>query len=315
MHAYFHLLNGRSNWKALILLLFLVTSLTPAVSRAASEPVGKVESMAGTAFIQREGRAGPANVGDPVHMLDKIETQADGTLEILFLDNSRVKMASGTVLEITEYLFNPAQKTRQGMLSMISGKARFLVQDLQDFKEKRFRVRTQTSVVGTRDTDFIVRVKAEGEQDDECREALSEAFCVENAIQMFTHNAPDQPVVLTVNMISRVCGVGLPSAPRFATSAERRRLLKGVEEIGDKRDMAKDSGSDAFPTPTQVSVGIEPPSGGLAITDLPGGITPQPLPLGTGGITPGGLSIPPPGTRPGQGKGSLLPPPPPPPGK
>ena len=94
------------------------------------------------------------------------------SVELGFLDNSHVKMAPDTVLEITEYLYKPQEKKRQSLLSMASGKARFLVQELQDFKQKRFQVQTQTAIVGTRDTEFIVSVLQVGGQ------VTTEVYCI-----------------------------------------------------------------------------------------------------------------------------------------
>jgi hypothetical protein len=198
---------------------------------AADEAVGKVDALTGGVTFERAGQTQPASVGADVYLRDKWRTTADGSVEILFLDNSRVKLAGGTVLEITEYLYNPGEKKREGLLSMVSGKARFVVADLQDFKQKRFRVQTQTSVVGTRDTDFSVWVVSE---------LLTKALCIENAIMLFNRNTPDKPILLTANMVSEVYGSNLPAIPRFATAAERKEFMKGLEEVSGGRVSSKD---------------------------------------------------------------------------
>jgi hypothetical protein len=198
--------------------------------------VGKVASIHGTVQVEREGRSQTAKEGDRVYLLDRWRTQPESGVELVFLDDSRVKLAPNTVLEITEYVYKPEEKTRQSLVSMVSGKARFLVQDFQDYKERRFRVQTQTAIVGTRDTDFIVNVKAKPEINDVCKDLAIEAFCIENAIVIHTRNLEEKHVVITANMLSQVCGMNPPTPPRFVTAVERQRLLRGLEQVGAKRE-------------------------------------------------------------------------------
>lgn len=334
MHAYIQLLRKASSkkWPALLLFFFVYFAVPAAL--AAGEPVGKVDTISGTVEIERQERVQPSMAGDPVYLQDRVHTRADSSAELLFLDNSRVKIAPNTVLEITEYLFNPDEKTRDGLFTMISGKARFLVQDLQAYKEKRFRVQTQTAVVGTRDTDFLVNVRPESEIDEECKESLVEAFCVENAVVMFNRDFPDKRVVLTANMLSKVCGRNLPALPRFATPRERQGLLKGVEQIGSKREVpgASDSvarspdeaaggtagiegglPSGAIPSITEVSLSGET---GTGLTGQPDG--PDGFAGGVDAITgrgliggPGGIIVPPAGAKPPEARPLPQPPSPP----
>ena len=216
------------------LCLFVLLMLLGAASPMwAAEPVGKADVVTGTVTVEREGKSEAVKMGDPLFLHDKLHTQTAGLVEIVFPDGSRVKLASETVLEITEYLYDPSEKKREGLLSMVSGKARFVVQDLQDFKDKRFRVQSQTAIVGTRDTDFIVKVTAEAgsdelyripEIDDVCKGPSTVAFCVQNAIMMSSPGggSGDMAVVLTPNMFSRTCGKTPPTQPVFVTLDQRR---------------------------------------------------------------------------------------------
>jgi hypothetical protein len=143
-----------------------------------------------------------------------------------------VKLAENTSLEITEYLYVPAEKTREGLFSLISGKARFAVRDLEDFGDDRFRVQTETTVVESRGTDLIVEHQVEATKDSVCKGGLVQALCVENAIVVFNLDFADKPVQLTSNMISQICGRNLPTPPRFATVGERTSIVTGLEQSG-----------------------------------------------------------------------------------
>jgi hypothetical protein len=147
------------------LLLYFLTLLTwfwlmPFPALAANEAVGKTSALTGSVSIQREGRSWQLQVGEDIHIHDRLQTGIDSRVEILFIDESRIRMAPNTTLEITEYLYQPEKKKRKGLLSLWAGKARFIVNDLVDFAQKDFEVRTQAGIAGTRGTDFVMELKA-----------------------------------------------------------------------------------------------------------------------------------------------------------
>jgi hypothetical protein len=69
-----------------------------------TESVGRIVSLVGTAFVERNGQQIPASSGDAVFLKDKWHTETLSSLEIAFLDDSRIRMASNSVVEITDYL-------------------------------------------------------------------------------------------------------------------------------------------------------------------------------------------------------------------
>ena len=231
MSAHIRLLAGRSPRKSIFALAAALLLLAAPLLRAAPEPAGKADILTGTVTVERAGRQDVLKPGDPLFLKDRIQTGAGSSAEIVFVDLSRMKLAANTSLEITEYLYNPSEKTRQGLISMSFGKARFAVQDLQDFRETRFRVQTRTAVVGSRDTDFIVSFNPEAPGGEGSGKGLLTALCLEHSIIVLSHEFPDKPVLLTANMISQIYALGLPTPPRFATPAELSELLSEVEQL------------------------------------------------------------------------------------
>ncbi len=203
--------------------------------RAAPGPAGRADILAGTVTVERAGKQETLKPGDPVFVADRISTGEDGSAEIVFIDRSRMKLAPDTSLEIAAYLYDPSEKIRQGLISLTYGKVRFAVQDLQEFNDRRFRVQTRTSVVGSRDTLFIVAYDRELPRDEVCREGLSTVLCLQHSVIVSNLEFQDKPTVLTANMICRICGPNLPTPPRFATAAELARILAGLDRIGDTK--------------------------------------------------------------------------------
>lgn len=221
-----------------VLAFFIVLGAGNAWS--ALEQAGRAGEISGAVTVGRGGGRQPLKNGDPVFLKDKIQAGAGSSVEIILLDESRVKLAENTMLEVTEYIYKPAEKTRAGLVSIISGKARFLATDLREYRDKRFRVHTRTAVIGSRDTDFIVSYQP-GQRDQDnasgdeggCRDGLVEAFSIENPITAMSRAVPGRPVLLTPNMLVQICGYNPPAPPRFANPAERARLLGGLEKIGN----------------------------------------------------------------------------------
>jgi hypothetical protein len=133
--------------------------LIPQPAVAANEAVGKTSALTGSVSIQREGKTWQLQVGEYIHLHDRLQTGIVSRVEILFMDQSRIRMAPNTTLEITEYLYQPEKKKRKGLLSLWAGKARFIVNDLVDYTQKDFEVRTQAGIAGTRGTDFVMEIK------------------------------------------------------------------------------------------------------------------------------------------------------------
>jgi hypothetical protein len=213
--------KGDSN-KTLFCLVAVWVILGVGLASADSEPVGKAESLKGGVAVERESYAGPASVNDPVYLRDNWQTQENSGAELVFVDDSRIQMGPRASLEITEYLYQPQEKTREGLISMMSGKVRFVVQDLQDYKQKRMRVQTQTAVVGTRGTDFVVWIVSP---------EITRVLGISNDIDFCNVRIPGACVTVSPNMISEVRANVVPTAPSVAPPEVIKEMTKGVEKI------------------------------------------------------------------------------------
>lgn len=223
---------------SIFILTFAALIISAQQSWAVQEPAGRAGILAGKVTVERSGRQETLRAGEPVFVEDKIVTGAGGSAEIVLVDKSRIKLASDTSLEISEYLYSPDKKIRYGLISLTCGKAGFAVQDFQQFNDRRFRVRTPTAVVGSRDTDFIVAYDRQRPRDEVCRGGMTAALCLEDSIVFYSRGFPTKPVLLTGKMISRVCGPNLPTPPRFVTAAELTRIMCGLDRVGNTKDRA-----------------------------------------------------------------------------
>jgi hypothetical protein len=135
---------------AVVAALFAVT--------AYPNDIGQIKTVSGTVHVERDGQRLAAAPGMNVRQADTLVTGANGAVGVTFLDNSRLSAGPASVLEIERYNFNSTTHAGQfdaslkkGSLAVVSGK---MVKQTPG----SMRVRTPSSVMGVRGTEFTVRV-------------------------------------------------------------------------------------------------------------------------------------------------------------
>ena len=125
---------------------------------AHAQDVGQIKTTKGAVQVERGGQRIAATPGMNVRASDKLVTGADGAVGVTFLDNTMVSAGPSTVFEIERYRFDSTThdgefdaSLKKGSLAVVSGK---MVKQTPG----SMRVRTPSSVMGVRGTEFLVRV-------------------------------------------------------------------------------------------------------------------------------------------------------------
>ena len=125
---------------------------------AIAADAGQIKTVTGTVHLERAGKKVPVKVGMPVLQSDTVVTGADGTAGITFTDNSLLSVGPNSVLAIDKYAFDSTTHAGQfdaslkkGTLAVISGK-------IVKQSPEAMRVRTPSSIMGVRGTEFVVKV-------------------------------------------------------------------------------------------------------------------------------------------------------------
>lgn len=126
---------------------------------AYANDVGQIKTVRGAVHVERDGQRLAASPGMNVRQSDTLVTGADGAVGVTFLDNSLLSAGPGSVLEIERYSFDSTTHAgkfdaslKKGSLAVVSGK---MVKQSPD----AMRVRTPSSIMGVRGTEFAVRVE------------------------------------------------------------------------------------------------------------------------------------------------------------
>jgi hypothetical protein len=136
------------------LLVAAALFATPAIA----QDIGLIKVAAGSVQIERSGAKSKAQVGDVVRTRDVLHTGADGSAGITFTDNTLMSFGPNTVFAIEKYSFDSTTHAgefdgtlRQGKLAAVSGK-------MVKQSPESMKVRTPSSVMGVRGTEFVVQV-------------------------------------------------------------------------------------------------------------------------------------------------------------
>lgn len=128
-----------------------------AVAAYASD-VGVIKTVRGAVHVERGGERIAAAPGMSVRASDTLVTGADGAVGLTFVDETMISAGPSTVLQIERYRFNSTThdgqfdaSLKKGSLAVVSGK---MVKQTPG----SMRVRTPSSVMGVRGTEFLVRV-------------------------------------------------------------------------------------------------------------------------------------------------------------
>lgn len=128
-----------------------------AVAAYASD-VGVIKTVRGAVHVERGGERIAAAPGMSVRASDTLVTGADGAVGLTFVDETMISAGPSTVLQIEHYRFNSTThdgqfdaSLKKGSLAVVSGK---MVKQTPG----SMRVRTPSSVMGVRGTEFLVRV-------------------------------------------------------------------------------------------------------------------------------------------------------------
>ena len=223
----------------------------------AAESIGGVFEQSGKpgSIVRTTGEELTANLNTDIESYDNVETE-NGRLKIKFVDETQISLTEHTLVEITEYVYDPDPSKSKMAMNFVAGTARFATGGLGLVPKENIVIDTPTAVIGIRGTDFTTTVDELGRSlvillpdancDDKvkleegCRPSgsitvtndggtvtLEEAF---QAVMVSTfEQAPTQPVVLVDLDLNQIDNMFIVSKPEEIVQAEEEQAdtLKG----------------------------------------------------------------------------------------
>jgi len=147
-------------WLFPLTVIFVLLSLLGEVSPAEASPaVATIQKVSGTATVVRQGRSLTASAGFEVQEDDTLRTGPDGSLGVLFKDDTVLSLGPESVLVVDEFVFAPKQGKFSIVLRMLKGTAGYLSGLISKLSPESVHFETPTASIGIRGTQFVVRVE------------------------------------------------------------------------------------------------------------------------------------------------------------
>ena len=143
-------------------VFFLLPSIDGKNSVAnASAAVAIVRNVSGSATVARQGQTITATNGMEIWENDMLRTGRNGSIGIVFTDDTFLSLGPGSVLIIDEFVFAPKQGKFSIVVRMLKGTAAYLSGLIAKLSPDAAHFKTPTASIGIRGTKFVARVEGE----------------------------------------------------------------------------------------------------------------------------------------------------------
>ena len=182
-------------------------TVKPGFEKGVGPDIGSAQMVQGEALVVHKGQsvAYKLKKGSPIFAGDMLVTKERSRLNAKMNDKSVIGLAPVSKLVIDKSVYDPKKDERSSFLSLMWGRARFIVSKLTKSKPN-YQIKTPTAVCGVRGTDFAIAVSPEGDQ----FAAFQKSFAPKLSLVSTAHAAA--PVTVTVIVVGPNGAVSMGTA-------------------------------------------------------------------------------------------------------
>jgi hypothetical protein len=129
------------------------------VGAAAVDSIGAVTDVRGEATVIRDGQPLSVENGFQVKARDVLRTGADGSLGVVFKDETSLSLGPKSELAIDDYVFNPEQSRFSFVVSVVRGTAAYMSGLIAKVCPESARFVTPSASIGIRGTRMVIQVE------------------------------------------------------------------------------------------------------------------------------------------------------------
>jgi len=145
--------------KRLLGYLVAVSLLAPFPVNALETTVASVKTVRGASSIIRDKAPVEAKNGTRVLRGDLLKTGSDGSMAIVFRDDTLLSLGPNSEVAITEFLFSPAEGKLSFVTKIVRGTAACMTGIIGKLSPQSVRFETPVANIGIRGTRFAVMVE------------------------------------------------------------------------------------------------------------------------------------------------------------
>ena len=126
-------------------------------SASGAAPIGQVETLEGTATVQRtDGTRVSLKIGDPVFQGDVVQSGADSKLGITFIDKTVFTLSDEARMVLDELVYSPGGSDNSMLINLVQGTFVFVAGQVAPGGD--MKVQTPVATMGIRGTTIITKV-------------------------------------------------------------------------------------------------------------------------------------------------------------
>ena len=125
-------------------------------AQAPEEPIGNVATVTGSANVIRNDKTTPLKAKDDIYLNDVVQTAANSTLGITFIDATTFNLKASTKITIDSYVYEDGGKSNAAIFDVVKGTAAFVAAAVA--KTGDMKISTPTATLGIRGTTGLVEV-------------------------------------------------------------------------------------------------------------------------------------------------------------
>ena len=170
-------------------------TVSPDFKKGVGPEIGNAQMVQGEVLVVHLGQsvAYTLKKGSPLFAGDTLVTNKRSRINAKMNDKSVIGLAPVSKLTIDKTVYDPQKDERSSFLSLMWGRARFIVSKITGNKPN-YQVMTPTAVCGVRGTDFAIAVSPDGEQ----FAAFHRSFAPKVSLVSKAHAAGTVPVTVVV---------------------------------------------------------------------------------------------------------------------
>ena len=143
-------------WVAVFALV--VAAAAPVHAQQAASSAGRIKVVSGAAFIVRDSKLIPAQIGQDVYTADALRTGADGRIGVTLKDDTRFSLGPGSEVRLERFNFATADGALGLALRIVRGAAAYVSGRIAKLSPDSIRLETPAAIVGVRGTTLAVLV-------------------------------------------------------------------------------------------------------------------------------------------------------------
>ncbi len=145
----------------IIFALIMIFSMHPESVIALAPDAGEIGKIKGSGVLERNGAVITGGSGVGVKSMDTAVT-AKGTMQIDFVDETRVDITEHSRLLIDEFVYDPSNDRGSLSLKASLGTVRYASGQIAKKYKQNVKIRTPSATIGVRGTDFVLVVDEVG---------------------------------------------------------------------------------------------------------------------------------------------------------